>query len=75
MHFKIHNEGWVYFVSAVILTIITFPFFPIIGILLALLSLCLFYFFRDPLRSVPKEDVIVSPADGQIVFIGESDLN
>ena len=26
MHFRIHNEGWVYLVVSVILTIIAFPF-------------------------------------------------
>ena len=72
MHLKIHNEGWVYLISSIILTIITFPFFPIIGILLFLLSFGFFYFFRDPIRSVPTDKVIISPADGQIVSISES---
>ena len=74
MHFRIHNEGWVFVIISFILTIIVFPFFNIIGFLLLIISCCIFYFFRDPIRSIPKEDVIVSPADGQIVFIGESDL-
>ena len=74
MNFKIHNEGWVYLIASIILTIITFPFFPIIGILLLIISFCFFYFFRDPIRIIPQENVIVSPADGKIVFIGESDL-
>ena len=74
MNLKIHNEGWVYLIASIILTIITFPFFPIIGILLLIISFCFFYFFRDPIRIIPQENVIVSPADGKIVFIGESDL-
>jgi phosphatidylserine decarboxylase len=74
MHFRIHNEGWVYLIVSVILTIISFPFFPIIGLFLLIISFCLFYFFRDPIRIIPNENVIVSPADGKIVFIGESNL-
>ena len=72
MKLKIHNEGWVFLVSAVILTIIVFPFFNILGIFLGIASFFIFYFFRDPIRSIPDADVFVSPADGQIVFIGES---
>jgi len=74
MHFRIHNEGWVYLISSVILTFISFPFFPIISILLLIISFCFFYFFRDPIRIIPNEDVVISPADGQIVFLGESNL-
>ena len=74
MHFRIHNEGWVYLVTSIIISIITLPFFPIIGVLFLIISFCFFYFFRDPIRIIPNENVIVSPADGEVVFIGESDL-
>ena len=66
MQFKIHNEGWVYLVSTIILTIIVTPFFNILGIFFGILSFYIFYFFRDPERSIPLEDFIVSPADGVI---------
>ena len=74
MYFRIHSEGWVYLVVSVILTIITFPFFPIVALFLLIISFCFFYFFRDPIRIIPNENVIVSPADGKIVFLGESNL-
>ena len=74
MQLKIHNEGWVYLVSSVILTIIVIPYFTILGIFLSILSIFILYFFRDPIRTIPNENVVVSPADGQIVFIGETDL-
>ena len=74
MYFRIHNEGWVYLVVSVILTIVTFPFFPIVGLFLLIISFCFFYFFRDPIRIIPNENVIVSPADGKIVFLGKSNL-
>ena len=72
MQFKIHKQGWVYFISSLIVTIILFPFFPIIGIILSTFTCYIFYFFRDPERSIPLEDVIVSPADGIITYIGLS---
>ena len=74
MYFRIHNDGWVYLVVSVILTIITFPFFPLVGLFLLIIFFCFFYFFRDPIRIIPNENVIVSPADGKIVFLGESNL-
>ena len=73
MKLKIHNEGWIFFVTAIILTIIVTPFYNLLGIFLGIISIFIFYFFRDPERSIPDADVIISPADGQIVFIGESE--
>ena len=72
MQFRIHNEGWVYFISILILTIIFIPFFPILSLILLIISLYIFYFFRDPIRMVPTENVVVSPADGTITYIGQS---
>ena len=71
---KIHSAGWVYFICFLIISIVFFPFFPIIGLLFLLISFFIFYFFRDPERRIPSEDVIVSPADGKIVYIDETDL-
>ena len=72
MQIKIHNEGRTYFIISIILTIIFFPFFPIIGLFFLLISSYIFYFFRDPKRLIPNEEVIVSPADGIITYIGVS---
>ena len=72
MQLKIHNEGWVYLVSTIILTIIVIPFFIFIGIFLAILSIYIFYFFRDPNRTIPLDGFIVSPADGTITYIGDA---
>jgi len=72
MQLKIHNEGWVYLVSVVILTIIVIPFFIFIGIFFAILSIYIFYFFRDPNRTIPLDGFIVSPADGTITYIGDA---
>ena len=72
MQLKIHNEGWIYLVSAIILTIILIPFFIFIGIFFAILSIYIFYFLRDPNRIVPLDSFIVSPADGTITYIGDA---
>ena len=72
MQIKIHKEGWTYFIVSSILTIIFFAFFPFIGVFFLVLSAYIFYFFRDPIRAIPTEDVIVSPADGLITYIGKS---
>ena len=72
MQLRIHNEGWVYFIISCLITIVIIPFFTILGILLLILSIYIFYFFRDPIRSIPSDDVVVSPADGVVTFIGES---
>ena len=69
--FKIHREGWVYFVISLIITILIFPFFQIIGIVFLILSLYIYYFFRDPDRYTPVEDFVISPADGIVTFVGE----
>ena len=72
MQLKIHNEGWVYFVISCLITIIIIPFYTILGIFLCILSAYIFYFFRDPIRAIPNEDVVVSPADGLVTFVGSA---
>ncbi len=70
MQLRIHNEGWVYFVISCLITIIVIPFYTILGIFLAILSAYVFYFFRDPMRAIPNDEVVVSPADGIVTYIG-----
>ena len=74
MQFNIHNTGWVYLITSLILSFIFFPFFQILGIFFILLSFFIFYFFRDPIRSIPKENFILSPADGIVTYVGEENL-
>ena len=72
MQLKIHNEGWIYFIISCLLTVILMPFYTILGILFCIVSVYIFYFFRDPVRAIPGEKVIVSPADGLVTFVGKS---
>lgn len=51
-----------------------FGWYPAAGILI-FLGLFVFYFFRDPERSIPSDaDVVVSPADGHVVEIVDEPL-
>lgn len=51
---------------------LSFLFFPSCTIPLTLALLFTVYFFRDPERAVPSEpNVVVSPADGEVVAIEE----
>ncbi len=70
MQLRIHNEGWVYLVISCLITIIVIPFHTILGIFLAIISAYVFYFFRDPIRAIPIDEVVVSPADGVVTYIG-----
>ena len=72
IYFKINSEGWIYVIFSFLLTIIFFPFFPYIALIFVFLTLFIIIFFRDPKRVVPVDDMIVSPADGRITYIGES---
>jgi len=72
MQLKIHNEGRVYFIISCLITIIIIPFYTILGIFLSIVSAYIFYFFRDPIRAIPNEDIVVSPADGLVTFVGSS---
>ena len=72
MKLKIHNEGWVYFIICCLLTIIMIPFYTTLGIIMIIVSAYIFYFFRDPVRAIPGEKVIVSPADGLVTYVGIS---
>ena len=40
-----------------------------------LLATFVLYFFRDPERTVPDEDVVVSPADGRVVDLRQVELD
>ena len=46
--------------------------FQIVALICTLFAVFCFHFFRDPLRIPPIGDnIILSPADGKVVFVGE----
>lgn len=45
-----------------------------VTLILLFLTLFTAYFFRDPVRVIPDEEgVLVAPADGKVIFVGEVD--
>ena len=81
-------EGGPFVVSALVAAVISGfigwtshqPPFQVLALVCILFAAFCFHFFRDPLRIPPKGDnIILSPADGKVVFVGkveyDSDLN
>ena len=71
---KIHTEGYKFLVIAVFVTIILLIINNFLGLIGLLLTIWVYYFFRDPERSIlGDDDYLVSPADGEIIKIEEVD--
>ena len=69
---KIHKEGYKFLAISILLTFIVLIFSKFIGIILILITVWVYYFFRDPERySINNESYLVSPADGLITDISE----
>jgi len=71
-HPKLAREGWFYIALALVSAVLTSWAFPIyIAALFWLISVFVLQFFRDPHRSIPQDEgLIVSPADGKVIFTG-----
>ena len=71
---KLHPEGYKFIVIAVVLTIILYIFSGALGLLGFILSIWVYYFFRDPERTIIGDDsYLVSPADGEVIKVEEVD--
>ena len=71
---KIHTEGYKFIVIAVFITIIFLLINNFLGLIGILLSVWVYYFFRDPERTIIGDDsYLVSPADGEIIKVEEVD--
>ena len=71
---KIHTEGYKFIVIAVFITIIFLIINYFLGLIGILLSVWVYYFFRDPERIIIGDDsYLVSPADGEVIKIEEVD--
>lgn len=67
-----HPAGWPFMGIFALITIVLSLFSGKLGMIGLILTAWCFYFFRDPERVTPiKEGIVVSPADGRVVFIGE----
>ena len=71
---KIHTEGYKFIVISVFITIVLLIFSSFLGTIGLLLTLWVYYFFRDPERVIIEDDnYLVSPADGEIIKVEEVD--
>ena len=69
---KIHKEGYKFLAISVLVTFVALIFSKTVGLILAVVSIWVYYFFRDPDRfSIGDDKYLVSPADGLIVDISE----
>ena len=69
---KIHAEGYKFLVIAAIITIVFYIFSDFLGLIGFVLSVWVYYFFRDPERIIIDDNnYLVSPADGVITNISE----
>jgi len=70
----IHSEGYKFLVIAVFITIVLMVFSSFFGTIGLLLTVWVYYFFRDPERVIIKDDnYLVSPADGEVIKVEEVD--
>ena len=71
---KIHTEGYKFLVIAGFVTIILLSFSSFLGTIGLLLTVWVYYFFRDPERVIIEDDnYLVSPADGEVIKVEEVD--
>ena len=69
---KIHKEGYKFLAISIIATFVVLLFSKFIGFILIIVTVWVYYFFRDPERySINDESYLVSPADGLITDVSE----
>ncbi|MEL6288252.1 MAG: phosphatidylserine decarboxylase [Pseudomonadota bacterium] len=68
--FPLHREGWKFVPIFAGITLLAWLIWAPLGLIGAALTVWCYYFFRDPVRTVPGGDtVIISPADGIVSLI------
>ncbi len=69
---KIHKEGYKFLAISILITFVVLFFSKFLGLILILITIWVYYFFRDPDRfSINDDAYLVSPADGLITDISE----
>jgi len=71
---KIHTEGYKFLVISAFVTIVLLAFSGFLGTIGLLLTIWVYYFFRDPERVIIGDDnYLISPADGEVIKVEEVD--
>ena len=69
---KIHKEGYKFLAISILITFLVLFFSQFLGLIFILVTVWVYYFFRDPERiSINDDNYLVSPADGLITNISE----
>jgi phosphatidylserine decarboxylase len=69
---KIHSEGYKFLAISIFVTFFLNFFSTFLGLVGLILSIWVYYFFRDPERiSINNENYLTSPADGEILMVHE----
>ena len=69
---KIHKEGYKFLAISILITFVVLFFSKFLGFISILITVWVYYFFRDPERFPINDDTyLVSPADGLITDISE----
>ena len=70
---KVHSEGYKFLVIFSVITLIFYFINSFLGLIGLVLTIWCYYFFRDPERHpINDEDYLVSPADGVVLQIKET---
>ena len=70
---KLHNEGYKFLVIFGLATLVLYLVNGFLGLIGLVLTIWVYYFFRDPDRiSINDEDYLVSPADGVVLQVMET---
>jgi len=71
---KIHQEGYKFLIIAALITIVLYFFNGFLGLVSLVLTVWVYYFFRDPERvPINDDNYLVSPADGLVVQVQETE--
>ncbi len=69
---KIHKEGYKFLAISILATFVVLFFSKFFGFVFIIITVWVYYFFRDPERySINDDQFLVSPADGLITDISE----
>tara|TARA_Y100001958_G_scaffold148008_1_gene129235 strand:+ start:445 stop:1086 length:642 start_codon:yes stop_codon:yes gene_type:complete len=69
---KLHKEGYKFLAISIIITFIVWIFSNFLATIMLLITIWVYYFFRDPDRVVINDNsFLVSPADGLVTDISE----
>ena len=69
---KIHKEGYKFLAISILITFVILFFSQFLGAIFIVISIWVYYFFRDPERySINDDKYLVSPADGLVTDISE----